>query len=538
MPTLRSALVTSTLENSNDERRSVSRNSAAPALCAGAGLQSTATPRSGHISSSRHRTTPSPMPRSCTTSAPRTSRKRREEARENPPSFASPSTPSFASRRPPPSSARRSARRSGCSSFQSSAAATHRSAMRRRRVKSGTYSRANASVFIRNGRYAAVEEAVLASLSSTSPGQDAAAEPGGAHPLPALYRRFRTAAPSRSVSTTALAPNAAAARPGAPSPAPISTTSAPLTTFSLRASHRASATPLCHAMLGMLFFAPPRFSRACRRCRLRGARSVPTWSTVRSGRRPRPPRAGNGAPGGLRSAHICSASPAHAATAEDVESVTRRITRSWPLTSPSAATNSSSSAASAVMASSAATVAADASASSTRRPPTRSRDTRSRARATRTSHAASSGSSDGSTPIRPTAADIPPAQRVPRGARCGGARARLKRRTTIATFSEEVFPRQVTSLVYALRPRRLALVSVSRPGASRGRVGRVDTFAPGSARALCGRHGRREARPRVAAGHRRREEENRLERIGWEHPRAGASGGGDRETREDRRDER
>ena len=146
--------------------------------------------------------------------------------------------------------------------------------MRRRRVKSGTYSRANASVFIRNGRYAAVEEAVLASLSSASPGQDAAAEPGGAHPLPALYRRFRTAAPSRSVSTTALAPNAAAARPGAPSPAPISTTSAPLTTFSLRASHRASATPLCHAMLGMLFFAPPRFSRACRRCRLRGARSA------------------------------------------------------------------------------------------------------------------------------------------------------------------------------------------------------------------------------------------------------------------------
>ena len=296
MPTLRSALVTSTLENSNDERRSVSRNSAAP-LCArarGAEHRDTAL-RTHQLLETPH--DPSPMPRSCTTSAPRTSRKRREEARENPRPFASPSR--RRSRRVVLLRRPRDAAPAGAAARRSvSAAATHRSAMRRRRVKSGTYSRANASVFIRNGRYAAVEEAVLA-CRSRPPLRDRTPPPSrGRAPPPRVvpqvpHRRAVAIGEHHRARAERRGGEAGRAEPGA-----YFHDVRPSDNVLVAREPRASAAAAVPRDVGdALLRAPPGSRARAAGAGSGAARSVPTWSTVRSGRRPRPPRAGNGAPG-------------------------------------------------------------------------------------------------------------------------------------------------------------------------------------------------------------------------------------------------
>ena len=189
------------------------------------------------------------------------------------------------------------------------------------------------------------------------------------------------------------------------------------------ASHRASTTPLCHAMFGMDFFSPPRFgSRTCLRLNRSGRGRRPIATAVTSGApEPRPPRSGHAPPGGTLSAHAHTASAARAATASR-SFETRRKSASCPRAAPRAATNSSSSDARLATVSSAETRRAGVPPASSSAPGgARSRDAISRASRTRASHS-ELGDASGSTPISPIAADIP-TRRDPPGTRAGGTRA-------------------------------------------------------------------------------------------------------------------
>ena len=72
-----------------------------------------------------------------------------------------------------------------------------------------------------------------------------------------------------------------------------------------------------------------------------GAPRRPTWRVVCVGAAPSAPRDGKRSPGGTASTHAQTQSEAAAAT-DSSGWDTRRMRRSWPLATPSAATNSSS----------------------------------------------------------------------------------------------------------------------------------------------------------------------------------------------------